>query len=171
MKKRLRHVRSLRTVFFLAALVLGGGALIGATGATAGPAVMTTAPFNFSGTNTCTGEVITGTGNLHFLQSDNLSSSGAIEYHLNVFIDGLQAVAIATGHKYVVQEVAPNWEFVFAGASEQTYQTTAHFIRVGEDGTFILGDDFYEFFRAHITVNNSGMITAFNVETSDVPCQ
>jgi hypothetical protein len=51
MKKRLRHMRSLRAVPVLAALVLSGGALIGATVAAADTAVETTTPFTFGGTN------------------------------------------------------------------------------------------------------------------------
>src|SRR6184192_144315 len=62
--------------FVLAGLIIGGGALIGATSATAGPGISTTTPFAFNGMNPCTGDDFVGTGNLHFLISDNLSSSG-----------------------------------------------------------------------------------------------
>jgi len=156
-------------VFVLAALVLGGGVLIGATGATAA-AFSSTIPFPYDGTNPCTGEAFTGTGTMHFLQGENLSSSGVIEYHLNVRLDGLQAVALVSGKRYVVQDTF-NQEFVFGSAAEETFDVTAHFVRVGEDGTLILGDDFYEYFRTHITANASGMITASSVRTNDMPCQ
>src|SRR5438034_3417037 len=55
----LRRMGFLLADFFVAALVLGGGALIGATGATAGPAVSTTTPFTYGDTNPCTGETFT----------------------------------------------------------------------------------------------------------------
>jgi hypothetical protein len=152
-----------------AALTLGGVALIGAPGAAAGPAVSQTTAVTYPGTNLCTGEPFLGSGNMHFLLSENLSASGALQHHLNVRFDGLQAVT-PTGKKYVVQDTF-NDEFVFSAASEETFDMTAHFIRVGEDGTFILGDDFYEYLRTHITANANGMITAFNVRTNDMPCQ
>jgi hypothetical protein len=157
-------------VFVLAALVFAGGALIGATRAAAGPAVSYTTPITYDGTNSCTEEIFTGTGNAHFVLSENLSASGVIQYHLDTRIDGLQAVAVPSGKRYVVQDTFDH-EFVFSNAAEDTFDITAHFVRVGEDGTLILGDDFYEYFRAHITANANGMVTAFSVRTSDAPCQ
>jgi hypothetical protein len=165
----LRRAVRLRMVFVAAALTLGGVALIGATGAAAGPALSQTIPLTYIGMNSCTAEEFTGTGTMHFLMSDNLSTSGALQHHFDVRIDGLQAVT-PTGKRYVVQ-VTFSDEFVFSGADEETFNITAHFIRVGEDGTFILGDDFYEYLRTHITANANGMITAFNVRTNDMPCQ
>jgi hypothetical protein len=166
----LRRARVSRTTFVLALLVLGGGALIGATGAAAGPAVSQTVPFTYTGTNACTGELFTGPGTMHSISTANASSSGAIQYYLDVRIDGLQAVTTPGGKKYVVQDIFAD-EFVFSAAAEETFNITAHFIRVGEDGTFILGDDFYEYFRTHITANANGMVTAFQVNTQDAPCQ
>jgi hypothetical protein len=165
----LRRAGGLRTAFVAAAVIFGGVALIGATGAAAGPAVTQTIPFTYGGTNPCTGETFLGSGNAHFLLSENLSASGALQHHLDVRIDGLQAVTPA-GKKYVVQDTF-NDEFVFNAAAEETFDITAHFIRVGEDATFILGDDFYEYLRTHITANANGMVTAFNVRTNDTPCQ
>jgi hypothetical protein len=60
---------------------------------------------------------------------------------------------------------------VFSGAAEDTFDMTAHYVRLGEDGTFVLGDDFYESMRSHITTNAQGMVTSFFVTTSDDPCQ
>jgi hypothetical protein len=160
----------LPAVFVLAALVFAGGALIGAKGAAAGPAASYTTPITYGGTNSCTGEIFTGTGNMHFLFGENLSASGVLEYHLDVRIDGLQAVAAPSGKKYVVQDTY-NHEFVFSKTAEDTFNITAHFVRVGEDGAFILGDDFYEYLRAHITANANGTVTAYDVRMSDAPCQ
>jgi hypothetical protein len=160
-----------RRILVLATLGFGLGALASASGATAGPAVSTTSPFTYAGTNACTGEAFTGTGRLQLLTTDNLSASGAIQFHLNARIDGLQAVT-TTGKKYVVQDTF-NWEFVIHGVgAEETFDLTAHFVRVGEDGSFVLGDDFYEYLRTHITANANGVVTAFSVNTSDMPpCQ
>ena len=166
----LLHRRPFRpTVFGFVALVMGGAVLVGANPASAGPAVSETSPIAYTGGNTCTGEPFTGTGMLHFLTSDNVSASGAIQFHLDARVDGLKAVT-PNGKTYVVQDTF-NWEFVFSRAAEETFDITAHFIRVGEDGTFVLGDDFYEYIRTHITANANGVVTAYSVNTNDMPCQ
>ena len=85
-------------------------------------------------------------------------------------IDGLKAIGMPNGKTYIVQDVYSD-EFVIAGATEETFDITAHFIRQGEDGTLILGDDFYEYMRTHITANANGMVTAFSIRTNDMPCQ
>jgi hypothetical protein len=155
--------------FFVATFVVAGAALLGATGAAAGPAVSSTTPLTYDGMNTCTGEAFSGTGNLHMVMSDNLSTSGVIEYHLETKIDGLKAFTM-TGKKYVVQDTYDH-EFVIGPATEETLDITAHFIRVGEDGSFVLGDDFYEYFRTHITANANGVVTASFARMNDMPCQ
>ena len=153
----------------LAAFVLTAAALIGATGASADPTFSETTPITYAGVNSCTGEAFSGAGTMHFLVSDRASSSGAIQHHLLTTVDGLQAVT-PLGKRYIVQDTFSD-EFVFSGASEETFNITAHYIRVGEDGSLILGDDFYEYMRTHITANANGMITAFDVRTNDMPCQ
>jgi hypothetical protein len=166
----LRRPRIRRAACMLAStLALGGGALIGATLAVAGPAVSTSSPTTFAGTNPCTGEAFSGTGTLHFLLSENLSASGNIQFHLNARLDGLKAVT-PTGKKYVVQETF-NREFVIGRATEETFAITAHYVRVGEDGSLILGDDFHQYLRTHITSNARGEVTASRVEAEDAPCQ
>lgn len=166
----LRRLRTRRSAFMLATtLALGGGALIGATGAGAGPAVSTSTATPYTGVNPCTAEPFEGTGTLHFLLSENLSMSGNIQFHLNSRLDGLKAVT-PTGKKYVVQDTF-NHDFTIGTASEETFAVTAHFVRVGEDGSFVLGDDFYEYIRAHITANANGDVTASRMEFEETPCQ
>jgi hypothetical protein len=159
-----------RRVLVLATLAFGIGAVVAPSGAMAGPAVSATTPMTYGGANSCTGESFTGSGTLHFLTTENLSASGAIQFHLSARFDGLQAVT-PTGKKYVVQD-SFNWEFTIRGpGAEETFDITAHFVRLGEDSTFVLGDDFYEYFRTHITANANGIVTAFSVNTNDMPCQ
>jgi hypothetical protein len=170
MARFLRRVGSLPTSFALAALALGGAALIGATAATGGPAVSTTTPFTYYGSNPCTGETFTGTGNLHLVESDNLSSSGMSQHHFEARIDGLQAVTTPPflPKKYVVQDTLDDsfgWDTTDGAPSHETFQVTGHFVRQGEDGTFVLGDDFYTRFFAQITANANGDITAQKVDT------
>ena len=148
---------------------LAACALLAATSTAAAPGVSTTTPMTYGSTNPCTGEPFTGTGVLHTVTTDNLSASGNIEYHLNARFDGLTAVT-AAGKKYVVQDTF-NWDFTISKATEETFAIVAHFVRVGEDGGFILGDDFYEYLKTHITANANGLVTAFKVDTNDDPCQ
>jgi hypothetical protein len=170
MTSLLRRQGSPRRILVLATLAFGIGALVTPSGAMAGPAVSSTSPFTYDGANSCTGETFAGTGTLHLLMSENLSASGVIESHLNARLDGLQAVTL-TGKKYIVQDTF-NHEFVIHGlGGEDTFDITAHYVRLGEDGSFVLGDDFYEYLRAHITANANGIVTAFSVNASDMPCQ
>jgi hypothetical protein len=132
--------------------------------------VSETSSFAYTGTNSCTGEAFSGTGNLRFTLSDSLGADGFIHHHLSSRIDGLQAVALVSGKKYVVQDTYFD-EFNFVGANEETFDVRVHYIRQGEDGSFVLGDDFYEWMHTHITTNSLGAVTAFQVSMSDDPCQ
>src|SRR5437764_14956626 len=96
--------RAMRAVFVLATVALVGAALVGATGAGAGTTVSETAPADYVGMNSCTGETFMGSGMMHFLESTNVSTSGALNYDLNVRFDGIQAVT-TSGKTYVVQDI------------------------------------------------------------------
>jgi hypothetical protein len=171
MAVRLRRMGFPRAGFFLAALVLGGCALIGATGATAGPGVSTTTPFTFIGTNPCTAEALTGTGNLHLLISDNASNSGNVQFHIEANFSGLQAVTV-TGKKYVVisQEDQTNTFDSDGMPAHETVEHTFQLVRSGEDGSLVMDDDFFEHVLAHITANANGTVTVQDVNT-DTGCR
>jgi hypothetical protein len=152
--------------FVLPVLVLGA-VLIGPTGASAGPGISTTMPVLFGGTNPCTGEAFSGTGNQHFLITDNLSSSGMVQFHIEATMSGLQAVT-TSDKKYVVvsQENQTNtFDSTDVGPAHETVEHTVQFVRSGEDGTLLWGDDFYEHFLAHITANANGVVTVQDVTT------
>jgi hypothetical protein len=161
-----------RARFVLPALIVGG-VLIGATGAMGGPGTSTTTPFPFAGTNPCVTppEGFAGTGKLHFLMSDNESTSGNVQFHIEATFSGLQAVT-TTGKKYVVvsQENQTNTFDTDGAPSHETVEHTVQFVRSGEDGTLLPGDDFYEHFLAHITANANGTVTVQDVET-DTRCR
>jgi len=156
------------------AAVLALGALALTSAATADTPVLTNAPFTFNGTNPCTGDDFVGTGNLHFLISDNLSSSGMVQFHIEVSFSGLQAVTTLpiAGKKYVVidQENQTDTFDTHGAPAQETVEHTLQFVRSGEDGTFILGDDWYEHFLAHITANANGIVTVQDV-TLDAHCK
>jgi hypothetical protein len=155
MARLLRRFGFPRMGFVVTALAFGVCTLIGTTGATAGPTFSTTTPFPFDGTNDCVvpAENFTGTGNLHFLISSN---------HLEVSLSGVQAVTI-TGQKYVVvDEEGPTIVFDTADLApfHETLEFTLQFVRAGESGVpLTTGDDFYEHFLAHATVNANGIVT------------
>ena len=155
-----------RTRFVTAALILGA-ALIISTGATAGPGTSTTTPFAFSGMNPCTGEAFTGTGSLHLLISDNLSSSGNVQFHIEANFSGLQAVTVPSNKKYVVvsQENQTDTFDSDGMPAHETVEHTLQFVRSGEGGTLFPDDDFYEHFLAHITANANGTVTVQDVST------
>jgi hypothetical protein len=157
--------RSILGLFALAA-----AALAIAVEAAAGPAITATTPLTYTVFNTCTGENLTGTANAHSVFTDNLSSSGVLQIKMQVTIDGFQAVGMTSGKKYVVQDTVSE-EFVFSDpTTEDTFDKTVHYVRVGEDGGLVAGDDFYASLRAHITVNANGT-PVFRVTTSDMPCR
>jgi hypothetical protein len=140
-------------------VVLAVGALIAATDATA--SVATTSAIAFSGDNPCTGEPFVGNGQLHFLTDSNLSVDGMTQSHFEANLQGLQATT-ATGKKYVVMDTTTE-TLVFDTADLMPYheklEWTAQFIRQGEDGGLITGDDYFEHFLAHVTVNANGLVT------------
>ena len=166
---RLRRRRGSRAAIFVSLTLLMGGVLICTTtpAASAGTTVSTTTPFSFSGTNPCAGDTFTGSGQLHFLMSDNLSPSGMVHHHLEASFSGLQAVTIApvAGKKYVVvyvEDLTQTFDFDGAPAHE-TFHVIAQFVRSGEDSSLITEDDFYEHFLAHITANANGTVTVQDV--------
>lgn len=164
---RLRRRGSRVPIFAFLTLIMSGVLICTAPVASAGTTVSTMTPFSFSGTNPCAGETFTGSGQLHFLMSDNLSPSGMVHHHLEASISGLQAVTIApvAGKKYVVVDVEDLTQtFDFDGApAHETFNVIAQFVRSGEDSSLITEDDFYEHFLAHITANANGTVTVQDV--------
>jgi hypothetical protein len=160
---------------FVLPVLVAGAALVGATGASAGPAITSNTPFTFAGTNSCVfpAEEFMGSGHIQMLASDNESNSGNVQFHLEGNFAGLQAVTTfplaVAGKKYVVvDEEDLLLTFVPDGASHQTLEVTFKFVRSGEDGTpLTTGDDFFVHFLAHATVNANGVPTVEDLKTDD----
>jgi hypothetical protein len=154
------------------ALIAVVGALVFASGAAATTVVESTAPFVYSATNPCTMEPFTGTGALHSLFSSNVSAGGMVQSHEEFNLQGMKAMTV-TGKKYVVVDTS-NETFVFDTPDLAPFHTkmerTVHFVRQGEDGTFVDGDDFYEHVIAHATVNANGVVTVDDINTNEDPC-
>ena len=80
---------------------------------------------------------------------------------------GQAPVPGALPKKYVVQDTFANslgFDLTDGIPAHETFETTTHFVRQGEDGTFLIGDDFYVRFFAHITANANGEVTSFKIE-------
>ncbi len=133
---RLSRIASRARVLARAASIFAWVALAPTSPARADTVVLTTVPFAFSGTS-CTGEPFTGTGELHFLVSGNLSASGMAQSRLEANLQGLQAVGAVSGKKYVVVDTSTQ-TLVFDTPDLAPYHETlewiAQFIRQGEDG-------------------------------------
>jgi len=172
MRQLLPRVALRLTIFGLASVLLVALALTSA--ATAETVVTSIVPFPFGGTNTCVvpAEDFMGTGELHFLTSANLSTGGIVQSHLEANLQGLKAVTVS-GKTYVVVESSTQ-TLVFdtpdLAPFHETLEWTAQFIRQGEDGTLIGGDDFNEHFLAHATVNANGIVTVDDF-SNDTRCQ
>ena len=77
--------------------------------------------------------------------------------HLEANLESLQAVTL-TGAKYVIPD-SFSQTIVFDSTDLapfiETFEFDTLFVRVGEDGTFIMGDDFHVHFLAHATVDGN----------------
>jgi len=172
MRRLLARVALRFTILVSGSALLGLGALALASAASADTEVQTSTLFAFAGVNPCTGEAFEGTGNLHLVISSNLSTSGTVQFHLEANVEGLHATTV-TGTKYEVPFQSPNLSFGFDSdgmPAHETYESLVQFVRLGEDGSLLSGDDFYEHFLAHITANANGTVTVSDF-TYDARCK
>jgi len=171
--KGLSRLRSRASGWRLSAFVLAYLLLFG-TSARADTDFNTTAAFTFSGSNTCLvpAEGFVGTGGLHIIVSSNLSMGGMVQSHLKANFQGMKATVPISGKKYQVPESETNsYEFDTPDLApfHTTFEFMVQFIRFGDDGTYIFGDDFFEHFLAHATVNANGVVTVDDL-TDDTRC-
>ena len=122
-------------------------------------------PFTTSFFNPCTGEVLTGSGFLHFRES--ITTTPNFHFSLEENIESFQATT-ALGVRYVVpaqlsEHIVADQDFM---PTTENAEETFQLIRQAEDGTFVLGDDF--FFRIHIVfvVDANGVVRVDTFEFS-----
>src|SRR5207245_409332 len=134
----------------------------------------TTAPVTFSGTNECVDppEYFAGSGGLHMILTSNLSAGGMAQSHLKTNFQGMQAITLTNKKYQVVDSETNSYELDFFDAAPFHYmwEVMVQFIRVGDSGTIFGGDDFFEHFLAHATVNAAGVLTVDDL-TNDTRCQ
>jgi hypothetical protein len=115
-------------------------------------------PISFEAINPCTGELVSASGFLHLkfsITEDpnfHTSAESNVESAQGVTITGVRYVALEpqSSHVIIDSDFAPA-----NGTGEHTLQL----IRQAEDGTLILGDDFYLRIKAHVTINADGNVT------------
>ena len=136
-----------------------------ASRAAAQPVVTEThVPFNFSLFNQCTGELFTGSGFFH----EKITSQSSPNFHESVEMNLENAQGFtSSGVRYVVtgQQSSHTIFDTDSAPADQTFELMFHFIRQGEDGAFVAGDDFYLREAAHFTINANG---DFTVSFSDI---
>jgi hypothetical protein len=171
----LRRARGSRAVFF-GTLILAGGALIGAPGA-AGETESMTTPFAFAGTNACVipAEDFVATGNLRLGISGNLSGGGTATSQIQTALQGLKAQVVTvlgqTKNYVVPGESTESFLIDSDGAPYHlTIESMVQFVRQGNDGTYITGDDFYEHVLVRVRVNANNTVTVDEV-SGDTRCQ
>jgi len=159
-----------------AVVALAVVALSGTPGAI-GETETATAPFTLMGTNMCVipAEDFVATGNLRFAVSGNLSGGGTATSRIDATMQGLQATvvtALGKTKKYVVPGES-TLSFLIdddGGPYHETWESMVQFIRQGEDGTYVTGDDFYEHILIRVRVNANGTATVEDVG-GDTRCQ
>jgi len=145
--------RSMMLVAAALALVLPAGK------ASAQSTVDTHMPVTLAGTNPCTGEVFEGTGFVHMKVFETFDPNHHVSMELN--LESFQATTV-TGVRYVAPLQASSHQIAdtdFVPANS-TVEEMVQFIRQAEDGSFVMGDDFFFRFSAHFTYNGNGDLTA-----------
>ncbi len=148
-----RKLRSTMLVAAALALVLPAGK------AAAQATVDTHMPVTLAGTNPCTGEVFEGSGFVHMKVFETFDPNYHVSMELN--LESFQATTV-TGVRYVAPLQAASHEIAdtdFVPANS-TVEEMVQFIRQAEDGSFVMGDDFFFRLSAHFTYNGNGDLTA-----------
>jgi hypothetical protein len=128
--------------------------------AAADPAITFDQPISGVVVNSCTGEPVAIEGKLHTKQSGSVTATG-IKYQIEMNLAGVKGVTPA-GARYVETTQSTDVshaEFDPGGNVQQNLEMSDHLIRLGEDRSFVMGDDFYLKVLAHLTVNANGVPT------------
>jgi hypothetical protein len=158
----------------LAVLLLLTAALVGSTSASSAivKTVETHTPFTDSRFNPCTGEPLVITGFVHSRVYFDVDLDGSTHFVLEFNLEDMKAVA-TSGATYVVKESIET--HTNAQSSFVPYNTefnfVEHYVRRGDNGALVDGDDFYLAFRMHVTVNANGTTSVQRLASNDDTCQ
>jgi hypothetical protein len=127
-----------------------------ALGGVAQASINTETPISFLFTNPCTFESFIGSGMYH-TSVDGIPLPGQ-NFHSQSNFQGVQGTT-ATGVKYVVPDQASGHINDAPPGTTVNDEFMQQFIRQGDDGTYVLGDDFYVKFQFVYVVNANGTTT------------
>ena len=165
-------MRSVRQYVVVAGLLLAGVFAFPAAASVGANFVETQQPFGpMPLTNPCTGEPFVATGRMHTRVYFSVTADGKMHMSGHINLQGVQGVT-ATGVRYVVQHNDNSHIIGDSDFAPFNSHVTAreHFVRVKSDGTFDeQEDDFYAYFRLHLTVNGNGATTVDRMD-SDAEC-
>jgi hypothetical protein len=147
-------------------------ALVFATVGAASTIVETHAPFSATLTNTCRAETFTATGFIHTKATFVQSNGGSTLFSVESNLQDVKAFAL-TGARYVVTESTSDHLLIDPenGPNNGNLVFKQKFVRQGDDGSLVLGDDFSAYFRVHMTINSNGTMTVNRMESGNDPCQ
>jgi hypothetical protein len=134
--------------------------------------VETHTPLTDARFNPCTAEPLVITGFFHSRVYFDVSSDGSTHAVLEFNFQNMKATTL-TGTTYVVKEnveTHTNARSGFVPMNTQ-FNFVEHYVRRGDTGTFVDGDDFYLAFRMHVTVNANGTVSAQRLESNDDVCR
>ncbi len=117
-------------------------------------------------TNGCTGEMFDSTGYFHTKTHQSVSLDGRLNTTTEFNFEDIKGIALVTGATYIAAaETSSSWQrdFDFVPQS-RTDEDDVVMNRLGEDGTFVLGDDLYQKILMHYTVNANGTVTVNQVD-------
>jgi hypothetical protein len=156
----------------LAGVATAAVALTLAAGAQASTVVETHTPFSMSFTNPCRGEEFMATGFAHSKTTFVESRSGTTLFSIESNLQDVKGVALM-GVRYVVTETTTIHFLVDpdGGPNNNSLIFKMRFVRQGDDGNLVVGDDFYAYFHMQLTVNANGTMTANRFSSTSEPCQ
>jgi hypothetical protein len=161
-----------RLAWALPLLVSAALGLPGVASAAIVKTVDTHTPYTDSRVNPCTGEPLVITGFMHSRVYFDVGLDGSTQFVLEFNLENMKATALS-GATYVVKEnieTHTNAQSGFVPYNTE-FNFVQHYVRAGETGTLLDGDDFYLAFRMHVTVNANGSTTVQRLVSNDDSCR
>ncbi|HEY8825338.1 MAG TPA: hypothetical protein VIP07_10670 [Candidatus Limnocylindria bacterium] len=143
-------------------------------GLVAGPAAGDTSftveqrvPLAGGNTNDCTGEFFTITGYFHTKVHMSMTLDGRTNTTTEFNLESVKGVALS-GARYVeTAETSTMWNRDLDMVPQTSnYKSDVLMNRLGEDGSYVLGDDSYTMVLVHYTVNANGTTTVDRMDVT-----
>lgn len=129
--------------------------------------VQTDEPYAETTLNDCTGEAVDLVGKVHTVLRVGVSGSGSTHYGGSTEFSALKGTTL-DGARYVetkIENFGGNIDSDFM-PYETTTETLQILTRLGEDGSFVTGDDLRVHISAHVVVNANGTTTVDRADSS-----